>query len=128
MTAPKRQAGTPKNRAKKPTSAGDRLRVAIEAEFDLSEAEGLLLAKACSTADLLERVEVEVATAPLVKSGSRHQPVSNPLIRTLMELQQHFVMLLQALRVPLGDEDPEEAATSRLARKAAMVRWHGRAG
>jgi hypothetical protein len=113
-------------RTKKPVTPGDRLRAAIEAEFELSEGEGLLLDKACATADLLERVEAEVATAPLVESGSRHQPVSNPLIRTQMELQQHLVMLLQAMRLPLGEEDPEEATTSRLARKAAMARWYGR--
>ena len=115
-------------RPKKPASAGDRLRTAIEGEFELSEAEGLLLAKACSTADLLQRVEAEVTAAPLLGVGSRHQPISNPLIRTQMELQQHLVALLQALRVPLGDEDPQEATTSRMARKAALTRWHGRAG
>ena len=69
-----------------------------------------------------------IVTAPLVQAGSRSQPVSNPLIRTMQELQQHLVMLLEALRVPLGEEDPQEATTSRLARKAALTRWHGRPG
>ena len=115
-------------RPKKPVSAGDRLRQAITSEFELSEAERQLLAKACATADLLERVEGEVVGAPLVKAGSRGQPVSNPLIATQIELGAHLVRLLEALRVPLGEEDPEETETTRLARKAAMARWHGRAG
>jgi hypothetical protein len=118
----------PRKRPKKPESAGDRLRAAIAAEFELSEAEEALLARAARTADLLERVEAEVAAAPLVKAGSRGQPVSNPLIQSQVELGAHLVRLLEALRVPLGDEDPEEALTSRMARKAAMTRWHGRAG
>jgi hypothetical protein len=77
----------------------------------------------------MQRVEDELAGAPLIQSGARHQPVSNPMIRTLVELQAHFVMLLQALQVPLGEEgDPEQMETSRLARRAAMMRWHGRTG
>jgi len=92
----------------------------------LSEAEGLLLEKACATADLLERVEAEVATGALVKAGSRGQPVADPLIQTQVELGAHLIRLLEALRVPFGEEDPEEAMTSQLARKAAMTRWHGR--
>jgi hypothetical protein len=122
MTAKKSSSKRPT----KPASAGARLRAAIEGEFELTEAEGLLLAKACATADLLERVEREVATALLLAVGSRHQPVPNPLIQTHVELGAHLVRLLQALRVPLGEEDLEESTTSRLARKAAMTRWHGR--
>jgi hypothetical protein len=121
-------------RAKKPgskrpkDSAGDRLRAAIESEFELSEGEGLLLEKACATADLLERVEAEVGAGPLVVEGSRQQQVAHPLIQTQVELGAHLVRLLEALRVPLGEEDSEGATTSRLARKAALTRWHGRAG
>jgi hypothetical protein len=115
-----------RKKPKKPVSAGDRLRQAIQSEFELSEAEGLLLEKAAATADLLERVEAEVAAAPLVKAGSRGQPVAHPLIGTMTELGAHLVRLLEALSVPLGEEDPEEAMTSRMARKAAMTRWHGR--
>ena len=123
MTAKK--AGS--TRPKKSITGGDRLRTAIEDEFELSEPEGLLLEKAAAVADLLERVEAEVAVAPLLASGSRRQPVPNPLIQTMRELQQHLVALLAALGVPLGEEqDPQEATTSRLARKAAMARWHGR--
>jgi hypothetical protein len=114
-------------RPKKPVSAGDRLRVAIEDEFELSEPETQLLAKACATADLLDRIEREVAAGPLVVEGSRQQQVSNPLIATQIELGAHLLRLLEALRVPLGEEDPEETETTRLARKAAMARWHGRA-
>jgi hypothetical protein len=116
-------------RPKKPVSAGDRLRAAITDEFDLSEPEMQLLAKACSTADLLERVEREITTGPLVVEGSRQQQVSNPLIASMVQLQAHLVALLGALGVPLGEvEDPEEATVSRQARRAALIRWHGRAG
>jgi hypothetical protein len=117
-----------KKKPKPPESAGSRLREAIESEFDLSEPEALLLANACATADMLERVEREIATGPLIVAGSRQQQVSNPLIATQIELGAHLVRLLGALRVPLGEEDPEKALTSRMARKAAMVRWHGWAG
>jgi hypothetical protein len=116
------------NRPKKPVSAGDRLRQAIEGEFELSEPETQLLAKACATADLLDRVEQEIASGPLVVEGSRQQQVSNPLIATQIELGAHLVRLLEALSVPLGEEDPEESTVSRMARRAAMARWHGKAG
>jgi hypothetical protein len=126
VTAPTRQRRTPKDRAKKPTTAGDRLRESITSEFELSEPEAQLLAKACATADLLERVEAEVAAAPLIRTGSRGQPVSNPLIATQVELGWHLVRLLEALGVPVGGgEDPGDAEVSRQARRAAMVRWHG---
>jgi hypothetical protein len=126
LTQGQRKPGS--RRPKKPVSAGDRLRQAIESEFDLSEPEAQLLAKACSTADLLERVEAEVAAGPLVQAGSRNQPVAHPLIGAQIELGAHLMRLLEALRLPLGEEDPQEAMTSQLARKAAMTRWHGRAG
>jgi hypothetical protein len=126
MTQGRKKPGT--KRPKKPTSVGGRLRESISEEFELSEAEGLLLEKACSVADLLERVEAEVSAAPLVKAGSRGQPVAHPLIAAQVELGAHLVRLLEALRVPLGEENPQEAMTSQLARKAAMTRWHGRAG
>jgi hypothetical protein len=118
-----------KKRPKKSETAGGRLRTAITEEFDLSEAETLLLAKACATADLLERVEAEMTAAPLVEAGSRGQPVANPLIQTQIELGSHLVRLLEALRLPIGEEeDPQDALVSQMARKAAMTRWHGRAG
>ena len=113
-------------RPKRAETAGDRLRTAISEEFDLSEPEALLLAKACATADLLERVEAEVAAAPLVGTGSRGQPAASPLIASMVQLQAHLVALLGALGVPLGEEeDPQDALVSRMARKAAMTRWHG---
>ena len=125
MTQGRKKPGT--KRPKRPVSAGGRLRESISEEFELSEAEGLLLEKAAGVADLLERVEREVATGPLVVEGSRQQQVAHPLIGTQVELGAHLVRLLEALRVPLGEEDPQEAMTSQLARKAAMTRWHGRA-
>src|SRR5215213_8417178 len=115
-----------KKPAKEPLSAGDRLKASVLEEYaELSEAELQLLGKAASVADLLERVEAELVTAPLVESGSRRQPIPSPLIRTAVELQQHFLMLLRALGLPLGD-DGEEPLVSQQARKAAMSRWHGR--
>ncbi len=111
---------------KKTDSAGDRLRKAILAEFELTDPELELLAKAASVADLLDRVEGELAGAPLVEAGSRGQPVASPLIRSQIELGGHLVRLLEALALPLGDEDNEESRTTQQARKAAMVRWHGR--
>jgi len=124
VTQGRKKPGT--KRPKKSISAGDRLRKAITSEYELSEAEAQLLEKAAVTANLLERVEAEVAAGLLVEAGSRGQPVAHPLIQTQVELGAHLVRLLEALRVPLGEEDPEEATTSRMARRAAMTRWHGR--
>jgi hypothetical protein len=124
VTQGRKKPGT--RRPKRPVSAGDRLRAAILDEFELSEAEAQLLEKAAATADLLERVEAEVAVAPLVKAGSRGQPVAHPLIETQVELGAHLVRLLGALGLPLTEDDPQGAEVSRMARKAAMARWHGR--
>lgn len=52
-------------------SAGDRLRKAILDQFELTDPELELLAKAASVADLLDRVEAQLADAPLIETGSR---------------------------------------------------------
>jgi len=124
VTQGRKRPGT--RRPKRPVSAGDRLREAITSEYELSEVETQLLEKAAATADLLERVEAEVSAAPLVKAGSRGQPVAHPLIETQVVLGAHLTKLLGALGLPLTEDDPQEAEVSRMARKAAMARWHGR--
>lgn len=53
--------------------------------------------------------------------------MASPLIRSQIELGQHLVRLLEALALPLGDEDTPESQTTQQARRAATIRWHGKA-
>ncbi len=93
-------------------------------DFDLGPAELRLLEEACREVDLIEKIEAELDGADLVVTGSRHQPVANPLIQEVRQHRQTLRALLGALRLP--DDEPDSwdgLSSSQRARKAALARW-----
>lgn len=93
-------------------------------DFDLGPAELRLLEEACREVDLIERIEAELTGAALVVTGSRHQPVANPLVQEVRQHRQTVRALLGALRLPDGEPDSWDGlSSSDRARKAALARW-----
>ncbi|MFD6172064.1 hypothetical protein [Streptomyces coeruleorubidus] len=87
-----------------------------------------VLEDACREVDLIERMHIELQTAPLVVKGSMGQDVANPLVQELRQHRGLVARLLASLK--LRDEDEEERdaqARQDQGRKAAVARWHGTA-
>ncbi|MFF9168298.1 MULTISPECIES: hypothetical protein [unclassified Streptomyces] len=101
---------------------------------EVADAHGLrvdelrILEDACHEADLIERMHIELQTAPLVVKGSMGQDVASPLVQ---ELRQHRALLARLLgSLKLRDEEQEERdaqARQDQGRRAALQRWHGTA-
>ena len=114
---------TGKSRQKQPESAGDRLRREILAAYELTPAELILLDQAVAVADVLERLNAQVATEGLTAFGSTRQTVASPLLAAQREHAKTLAALLGAIAVPAAGEDEGVSSTSKAAQRAAHVRW-----
>lgn len=108
---------------KAPESAGSRMRREILEQYELNPVELLLLDRAVSIADTLERIDREVAKASLVTVGSTGQRVAEPLLREQREHAARLASILEALRLPCPDELTGRSSTSLSAQRAASIRW-----
>jgi hypothetical protein len=108
---------------KKPESAGSRLKREILELFVLNPAELLLLDEGAALADALARIDAELADAPLLTQGSAGQPVENPLLRSQREHAARLASTLEAIGLPRPNEEEGRSATSKMAQRAAQVRW-----
>src|SRR5690606_41193051 len=61
--------------------------------YDLRPDEARMLADACREADIVQRLEDELADAPLMVQGSQGQLVASPLVS---ELRQHRSVLARS--------------------------------
>lgn len=96
------------------------------ADLEMDPDELLLLEEACRLADELDEMGALLADSTMLSTGSRGQPVANPLIR---EIRGHRLALSRVLR-QLGATRPAEDGEERLTpsqrgRKAAIARHHG---
>ncbi|AIG78453.1 Hypothetical protein AJAP_28070 [Amycolatopsis japonica] len=112
-------------------TAGRRLWADIVSEWDLRPDELRVLGDACREADLIERLEKGLETAPLTAQGSMGQEVIHPL---WSEVRQHRTTLASLLRqLKLAEVDEGAGAVSdtpakpmtrqESAKKAAQARW-----
>lgn len=96
------------------------------ADLDMDPDELLLLEEACRLADELDEMGVLLANSAMLSTGSRGQPVANPLIR---EIRGHRLALSRVLRqlgaTRPGEDEQERLTPSQRGRKAAMARHHG---
>ena len=106
--------------------AGRELWRATVAGYELSPAEMATLGRACRTADLLARVDVDLAP-DITSEGSMGQVRSHPLLRSYVELSQVLDAQLRSLCLPLPDET-EGRRRSPAATAAAQQRWRDRRG
>lgn len=84
-----------------------------------------LLTDACREADLVQRLEDEQRTEPLMVRGSQGQLVASPLISEVRQHRSVLAGLLKALKLPqtAGDAKRAEQEQSEQARAAARARW-----
>lgn len=116
-----------------PVSLGDRGRLlwdSIAGAYELRPDEIAILTDACREADLIERINDELAFAPLISRGSMGQEVASPFVSEIRQHRTVLAGLLAKLKIP---ETPataarKKAAVSDSARKAARARWGTGAG
>ena len=93
--------------------------------YELKPDEIQLLIDACREADLVERLETELAETGTTTRGSMGQEVASA---QLSEIRQHRALLttlLKALKIPdtAGTAARKSAVVSQQARSAARARW-----
>ncbi|MEO3851743.1 hypothetical protein ABGB09_29645 [Streptomyces sp. B8F3] len=106
-------------------AAGRRLWREVAGRYELRPDEVRLLADACREADIIERLEEELAGAPLIVKGSMGQSVASPLVSEVRQHRTVLAGLLKSLKLP---DAPAQAARRRAyvseqARAAARARW-----
>jgi hypothetical protein len=86
-------------------ASGRRLWQPITTDFELDVHEQLVLAQACRTADLLDRLAEDLRTAPRTITNARGDLISHPSLNEHRQQSLTMARLLAALRLPQGDED-----------------------
>jgi hypothetical protein len=95
--------------------------------YELSPSELVTLEQCCRQADLIGRLDAELAAAPVVVEGSMGQPKTHPLVAAVAEARRTLDTLQRSLALPMPDEDagrrrsPQHVA-------AAQVRWRTQRG
>ena len=108
-------------------AAGRRLWRAVQADYDLTTPETELLRQACQVADLIARLEAELAGDDLVVPGSRGQPAINPVVDRLTAQRRLLESLIRSLALPFPEEHQGAVRTpARVA--AAQERWRRERG
>jgi len=108
--------------------AGRRLWQKVAADYTMRADEWLILEKACRTADDAERLDTELAQAPLMVAGSQGQMRANPLLNESRQTRALLAALLKQLNLPDAEDKASGVApTTRRAVEAARARWgsHG---
>ena len=101
---------------------GRRLFRALSAAFDFDAGEFVILAEACRTADLVDRLAAELTSAPLVVEGSRGQQAVHPVAAELRQQRDLLSRLLGRLALPGADAGTTAAVV--LGRRGNDARWH----
>jgi hypothetical protein len=108
--------------------AGRELWRSIIPTYDLRPDEVRLLADACREADIVQRLEDELADAPLMVKGSQGQLVASPLVSEVRQHRSVLAALLKSLKLPDSPAGAQQksALVSEQARAAARARWGAR--
>lgn len=95
-------------------TAGRSLWKSVVDEYELDTHESLLLLQACRTADRLDSMAAELATAKLTLVNFRGDEVAHPLLTESRQQSLTLSRLLASLRLPSGDEArPQRRGASR---------------
>jgi hypothetical protein len=105
--------------------AGAALWASIVPAYELRADEVRLLHDACRQADIVQRLEDELADSPLMVKGSQGQLVASPLVSEVRQHRTVLAALLKALKLPdtPAGTKQKSARTSEQARAAARARW-----
>lgn len=120
MTEPKKPA---RSRRKASESAGQSFRARILADYELSTPETALLDQAVELIDQLDRINGALADQPVTTAGSKGQVTVHPLFDAARRHSDTLARVVDALHVPMADEDAGETVTTKRARAAAQARW-----
>lgn len=106
-------------------AAGKALWKSIVPAYELRPDEVRLLADACRESDIVQRLEDELAEAPLMVKGSQGQLVASPLVSEVRQHRSVLAALLKALKLPDSPAGTQQksAHISEQARAAARARW-----
>lgn len=108
-------------------SAGERLKAAILAVYQLDSGELVLLDQVVALCDVLVRVNEQVAALEdLTAVGSAGQTIEHPLLRAQRSYSVTLAKLVEAMRLPAPGASPDEegeSAVTLAARRAANARW-----
>jgi hypothetical protein len=96
----------------------------VTAEYGLNPAELESLRQAARVADVLARLDAEMADAPVTVSGSMGQLWAHPLLQVSADQRRVLDGLLRSLALPMQGEDVGRRR-SPTAREAANARWRG---
>lgn len=109
-------------------AAGKSLWKSIVPAYELRPDEVRLLADACRESDIVQRLEDELADAPLMVKGSQGQLVASPLVSEVRQHRSVLAALLKALKLPdtPAGTQQKSAHVSEQARAAARARWSRR--
>lgn len=102
---------------KRRATAGDRLKKENLGAYILDARETALLERAAGVATTLERVEAQLADSDLLADGAAQ------LVKAQVDLAGRLQRLLEGLDLPDKGERLRKSSTSRLASKAAKIRW-----
>lgn len=78
--------------------------------YDLRPDEVRLLADGCREADIIERLEAELADAPLMVKGSMGQLVASPLVSEVRQHRAVLAGLLKSLKLPDAPAEAQDVA------------------
>ena len=117
----------------KPASLGERggqLWDSIIPAYELRPDELMILVDACREADLIERLNGELATSELTTKGSMGQEVASPFVSEIRQHRTVLAGLLAKLKIPDSPASGarKAAKTSADRSKAARARWGTGAG
>lgn len=111
-------------------TAGQKLRKAILATYELDVGELVLLDQVTEICDRLDQVNRAVGLlVELTTLGSAGQEVEHPMLRTQRDYSALLARLVEALRLPVpgaGEDESGESSTTLAARRAARARWDKR--
>ena len=105
-------------------TAGKRVWKAVTEKYELGADELELLLEACRTADDLDAIAKALVNATATVTGARGNVVPHPLFAEARASRLVLAKLLDQLKLPAEDAQPE-SWTTRRAREAAEARWSG---
>jgi phage terminase small subunit len=99
----------------------------VLAAYELSPAEEVMLARACRTVDVLDRLDAVLAEDDPIVTGSVGQLRAHPALAAAADQQRLLDQLIRALNLPMPGEQ-EGRRRSPGAREAAQARWRAQRG
>lgn len=105
---------------------GGRTWDAVTSKYTLRPDELIVLEDACREIDLVDRLDDEIKTVPLIVQGGYEQDVANPLITEIRQHRALVARLFAQLKLP-DEPAADKPSTTEAARHAANARWGNKA-